>query len=443
VEQVTVLSGAEGAGARGGAAGAGEGAAASAGGGAGAPPVITLADASAHQDGGAEPSPDAALLAGEPGGGGRQNDAWLEWEKETRDAASALIASDNSPENAAMLIDVACHLDGGGRLKPLGAAGTLHTLRRQWEAAKRKTSCFDENLRQLVGTAVGFENFVVWLAGTMNGRRTGGYWRYGIDYPGAPAVVAEAFAALGRTKGGFMRLTVGRGGHCKDVIDLPKAAIPPGGIVPWRRNGPVDVATPYGRDNCVLVAANGAFGGVYLDRGKLSQFDDSLHQGPIALPAVCEVINRCKTPFVLEYSTALSKGGYDIFLRTAGIYVAVLQLTLADGTINFHAICVDGYRDVVSFGYNDFGTDQVAFLIEKADRRDTETARANLLSPRNFPVDENEPGRALVSVDVLQVAHVMLKTKALRFAEHAAYLGLKRAAGTAAGGGGQRGRVGG
>ena len=41
----------------------------------------------------------------------------------------------------------------------------------------------------------------------------------------------------------------------------------------------------------------------------------------------------CKTPFVLEYSTALSKGGYDIFLRTTGIYVAVLGLTLADGTI--------------------------------------------------------------------------------------------------------------
>ena len=35
----------------------------------------------------------------------------------------------------------------------------------------------------------------------------------------------------------------------------------------------------------------------------------------------------------------------------------------------------------------------------------------------------------------------MLKTKALRFAKHAAYLGLKRAAETAAGGGGKRGRV--
>jgi hypothetical protein len=254
-------------------------------------------------------------------------------------------------------------------------------------------------------------------------------------------VVAEAFAALGRTKGSFMRLTVGRAGHCKDVIDLPETAIPPGGIVPWRRNGPVDVATPHGRDNCVLVAMNGAFGGVYLDRGKLSQFDDSLQQGPIDLQAVCEVVNMCKTPFVLEYSTALSKGGYDIFLRTTGIYVAVLGLTLADGTINFHAVYIDGYRDVVSFGYNDGGADQIAFLIEKADRRDTETAKANLLSPRNFPVDKNEPGRALVAIDVLQVAQVMLKTKAMRFAKHAAYLGLKRAAGTAAGGGGKRGRV--
>ena len=147
--------------------------------------LITLATASAHQDDGAEPSPAAALhalLAGEPGGGRRHNDAWPEWEEETRAAARALLASDNSPENAAMLISVACHLDGGGMLKPLGAAGTLHALRRQWEATKKKTSCFDENLRQLVGTAVGFDNFVVWLAGTMNGHRTYGYWRYGIGY---------------------------------------------------------------------------------------------------------------------------------------------------------------------------------------------------------------------------------------------------------------------
>ena len=87
----------------------------------------------------------------------------------------------------------------------------------------------------------------------------------------------------------------------------------------------------------------------------------------------------------------------------------------------------------------------MAFLIEKADRRDTVTAKANLLSPRNFPVDENEPGRALVSIEVLQVAQVMLKAKALRFAKHAAYIATavapKRAAETAAGGGGKRGRV--
>ena len=258
--------------------------------------------------------------------------------------------------------------------------------------------------------------------------------------------MTAAYAALGGTRGGFLRLTIGRGGHCKGVIKLQKTAISPGGLEPWRRNGPVDVATPSGHDNCVLVAINGAFGDVYLDRDMLSQFDDSLQQGPIDLQAACEVVNRCKTPFVLEYSTALSQGGYDVFLRKAGIYVAVLELTLADGTTNFHAVYIDGNRDIVHFGYNDGATDQIAFLIEKADRRDTETARVNLLSPRNFPVDENEPGRALVSIEVLQVAQVMLKTKALRHAKHVAYriaaaVELKRTAETAAGGGGKRGRA--
>ena len=105
---------------------------------------------------------------------------------------------------------------------------------------------------------------------------------------------------LGRTRGGFLRLTIGRGGHCKDVIKLPKTAIPLGGIKPWRHNGPVDVATPYGHANCVLVATNGAFGDVYLDHDMLSQYDDALQQGPIDVQATCGVINRCKTPFVLE-----------------------------------------------------------------------------------------------------------------------------------------------
>ena len=108
--------------------------------------------------------------------------------------------------------------------------------RPQWEVAKERSPCFATNLWELVGRAVSFDDFVVWLACAVAAHHMGG-----IDYPGAPAVVTAAYAALGHTRGGFMWLTVGHRGHCKDIIKLQKTAIERNGVEPWRRNGPDDI----------------------------------------------------------------------------------------------------------------------------------------------------------------------------------------------------------
>ena len=394
---------------------------------------VTVETEGARASDGADPSPEAAPQtppAREPGP-----------EPGIRTATLALLESEPSSANAAMVIDAVSNLDGG---KLLGTAGRLRQLCQRFAAAKDSTTCFDQNVLELVGSAVSRDGFIIWLAHAAACRRVSG-----IYYDDAHTVLTTVFNLLGRTHASFMRLTIGRGGDCTDIAELPMTIITrPGkciapwprstGLEPWRRNGPVDVPTPYGREDCVLVAMNGAFGDVYLTRGWLSVYDKRLRQGPIDLQAVCHVVNRCKTPFVLNCIRALAN--YDVFLRTTGIYVAVVQLTLADGDVYLHAIYIDGNRGVVGFGYNDGGTDQITFMIENADRRDAAAAKASLLSPQNFPVDENEPGRALVSMEVICVAEVLLKTKALRHAMHAAYrfptaAELKRAAETVAGGG--------
>ena len=70
------------------------------------------------------------------------------------------------------------------------------------------------------------------------------------------------------------------------------------------------------------------------------------------------------------HCTKLS-GSYKVFLETSGIYVVATKLICADGTEQLHAIYLDCERDVVHFGYNDYGDDMISFLIEKPDRRDT------------------------------------------------------------------------
>ena len=50
------------------------------------------------------------------------------------------------------------------------------------------------------------------------------------------------------------------------------------------------------------------------------------------------------------------------------------KLICADGTEQLHAIYLGCERDIVHFGYNDYGDDMISFLIGKPDRRDVATA---------------------------------------------------------------------
>ena len=58
-----------------------------------------------------------------------------------------------------------------------------------------------------------------------------------------------------------MRLDICPDGRCEDVkvigIQILKTTK---GMQPYRSNGPIDVNTDYGTEDCVLVAVNGAFG---------------------------------------------------------------------------------------------------------------------------------------------------------------------------------------
>ena len=142
--------------------------------------------------------------------------------------------------------------------------------------------------------------------------------------------------------------------------------------------------------------------------GGLSLYDDRLR----------DIVN--KTPFKMERRTKLFNS-YKVFLETSGIYVVATKLICADGTEQLHAIYLDCERDVVHFGYNDDGDDMISFLIEKPDRRDTTSAEENLISPKNFPRNTENPGRSLVKIEIREVVQIMVKTKKIKSIPHVAY----------------------
>ena len=192
------------------------------------------------------------------------------------------------------------------------------------------------------------------------------------------------------------------------------------GVFPYRRNGPVDVTGDYGREDCVIVAINGACGYPLLTRDQLTTIQPLFASGGLSLydDRLRDIVN--KTPFTMERRKKLS-GSYKVFLKTTGIYVVATKLICADGTEQLHAIYLDCERDIVHFGYNDCGDDMISFLVEKPDRRDVASAEANLVSPKNFPRDAENPGRSLVKIEIREVVQIMVKTKKLKSIPHVAY----------------------
>jgi hypothetical protein len=74
-------------------------------------------------------------------------------------------------------------------------------------------------------------------------------------------------------------------------------------------------------------------------------------------------------------------------------------------------ISFDAYRDILCFGMNDDGFEQITFLIEKPDRANEAAAKDNLLA--HFP--------KLKRMEVTFVIQMFIKLKALDFALEPAY----------------------
>jgi hypothetical protein len=185
----------------------------------------------------------------------------------------------------------------------------------------------------------------------------------------------------------YMRLYVQPNGQCEDIEELPMIALVRFGTLPHRRNGPVDVHGSYGPDDCTIVAINGAVGHAFLSRALLVEQDPLYAEGGIVLwDEQLRAIINSKSPYDLQPRVGLANS-YAVFAKTQGIFLVATELHLRDGTMTLHTIYVDMWRRVVHFGLNDGGTDMISFLIERADERDCETARDNLVNDTNFPVD--------------------------------------------------------
>ena len=167
---------------------------------------------------------------------------------------------------------------------------------------------------------------------------------------------------------GILRLKPAADGTCVDVNELQDEEKPYGtkNLLDLRRNGEVEVTADYGARDCLPVAFNNAFGGVFLLRNtkiyttssikplSIVDIDDRFAEGDLCVKKLLPIINNKKrTPFVVTKDNGLS-GTFDVFLKPRGIYVIALVLVDTAGRVNSHAVTLDCERNYVNFGY---GTD--------------------------------------------------------------------------------------
>jgi hypothetical protein len=234
-------------------------------------------------------------------------------------------------------------------------------------------------------------------------------------------VCVAAFKRLAATTGGFMRLDVYDGliekGH--EVKRLPVCEPPGPEIVPLHRNGVVEcdisLMSEVGERDCAVVAMNNAVGHPQYSRKAMAQFQPAFEKGDMPVNLLVRAISR-ESPYVGQECKQLT-GSYKVFLETSGVYVVCMTLFLKDGTEQSHMISFDANRDILCFGMNDQGFEQITFLIEKPDRKDETAARDNLLS--HFP--------KLKCMDVTFVIKMQVKVKALfSHAHEPAYKKVKK-----------------
>jgi hypothetical protein len=229
-------------------------------------------------------------------------------------------------------------------------------------------------------------------------------------------VCVAAFKYLVQTTGGFMRLDIYHGliekGHTLEQLDI--LPVPSKGVRRMYRNGVVEcdisLMPEVSERDCAVVALNNAVGHPQFSRKAMAQFQPAFKKGDMPVKQLVRAISSGRSPYVGKECKQL-KGSYKVFLKTSGVYVVCMTLFLKDGTQQSHMISFDAYRDILCFGMDDEGFEQITFLIEKPDRKDEIAARDNLLS--HFP--------KLKRMEVTFVIEMGVKLKALAYTHEPAY----------------------
>ena len=213
---------------------------------------------------------------------------------------------------------------------------------------------------------------------------------------------------------GYFRLDVVDGAPTNwRIVVLKNAQVPAGEGLPYlRHNGPIEtgLASWYRYDDCLVIAFNNACGGMYLTRQQMAEIDDRFAKGHISLKAIAGVVDQ-HTPFNLQLQRSLQRS-FEVFTVAQGIYIVALVLTRSDGAVFTHAIAVDRNRNVINFGLNDDGDDQITIHPEGFEAENESSAKEGLLS--YF--------KDLKDIAVADVWRVRVKTKRLAEVPHAALL---------------------
>ena len=209
---------------------------------------------------------------------------------------------------------------------------------------------------------------------------------------------------------GYARLQVVNGRPAdmflKKLSEIPAQA----GFSYFRSNGPIEVVAPYGINECLVVAANNAFGGRFLTRDQLAALDKKFAVGEMQ-PQVFKQLVTQLTPFRLQQQKSLARS-FDVFTKSEGIFIVTMVLVRDDGVIFTHAIAVDRYRDVINFGMNDDADDQITLRPDGNEVTFVSCAKEGLL--QHFP--------NLKEIDVGDVYRVQIKSARLGDVPHAALL---------------------
>jgi hypothetical protein len=158
------------------------------------------------------------------------------------------------------------------------------------------------------------------------------------------------------------------------------------------------------------VALNNAVGEPRFNRADMAKFQPAFDDRDMPVKFLVRAISVGKSPYEGVVCKKLT-GTYKVFLETSGIYVVCVTLFLKNGTQQSHMISFDANRDILCFGMDDAGFEQITLLIEKPDRSNEAAARDNLLG--HFP--------DLKRIEVTFVIEMRVKVKALKNTHEPAY----------------------